>query len=219
MVEKISERKIAVIGGDGNMGRRYMTILKFLGVDCYSVDLKNDNAIQGDTDGFIVATPTETHYDILWNLREYDKPVLCEKPITKYSAELREILSWDDMKLRMINQYEYYLIGRTYSIYSGHTYYNFYHSGTDGAYWDHINIIGLAGSPDKVSIKNDSPLWECWINGIKLSKDFMDYAYVWNLEDWIEKFDDNKHYIKEAHERVWGIVNEKHSNLHTDQKR
>ena len=79
------------------MGRRYMCILKFLGVDCYSVDLKNDNSIQGDTDGFIVATPTETHYDILWNRREYDKPVLCEKPITKYSAELREILSWDDM--------------------------------------------------------------------------------------------------------------------------
>ena len=217
MVEKISERKIAVIGGDGNMGRRYMCILKFLGVDCYSVDLKNDNAIQGDTDGFIVATPTETHYDILWNLREYDKPVLCEKPITKYSAELNEILSWNDLNLRMINQYEYYMKGK-YSPY-GNTYYNFYHSGLDGKYWDHINIIGLAHSLDNVKIKNDSPLWECWINGIKLSKELMDEAYVWNLEDWLEKSDDNKYYIKDAHVRVWSLINEKHSNLHTDQKR
>ena len=85
MGEKISERKIAVYGGDGNMGRRYMYILKFLGVDCYSIDKKNDNIFQEDTDGIIVATPTDTHYEVLWNIKKYGLPILVEKPLTKYS--------------------------------------------------------------------------------------------------------------------------------------
>ena len=33
----------------------------------------------------------------------------------------------------------------------------------------------------------------------------MDHAYVWNIKDWLEKFDDNKDYIRKAHMRIHEI--------------
>jgi hypothetical protein len=37
----------------------------------------------------------------------------------------------------------------------------------------------------------------------------MDEAYIWNIEDWLAKYDDNKAYIKRAHERIFAITEEK----------
>jgi hypothetical protein len=216
---------IAVIGGNGNMGKRYKTILDFLGVENFVVEMGDSihDTIKDARllDGIIIATPTETHYKLIV---EYSRlflsvPILCEKPLTMNKAELTEIMSIKGLNLRMINQYEAYfqdageckVIRATDPHYArGLTYYNFFNSGKDGAFWDHISIIALSKSTP--NIQYDSPIWECWINGKRISKEAMDEAYIWNIDNWLETKDDPKQtkknhaYIKEAHKKVWELL-------------
>jgi hypothetical protein len=218
MVQKIFEKQkelICVVGGKGNMGRRYCCILDFLGVPYYVVDLDTDTSVHLNTTGFILATPTNTHSALIMQYaKEWQLPILCEKPICKDPKELSEILKIKT-PLRMINQYAYYFLHSKNALkriemcapeyMKGATYYNYYNSGSDGKYWDHINIIGL-NSDDDINIRYDSPVWDCWINGKFIEKQRMDEAYIWDIEDWIEKKNDTKKYIKFAHEKVWALL-------------
>lgn len=208
---------IAVIGGKGNMGKRYCTILNFLGVDHYVIDLDTKDEILSGTTGFIIATPTNTHSALIKKYSsEYTTlPILCEKPITKNLDDLREILAIKN-PLRMINQYAYYFKDKPKAALKriemclpefnkGVTYYNYFNSGGDGKYWDHINIVGLNTDKD-INIRYDSPVWDCWINGKFIEKKKMDEAYIWDIEDWLEKKNDTKKYIKYAHEKVIELI-------------
>jgi len=221
-MEKI--KKIAVIGGAGNMGRRYCSILRFLGVEYYVIEKGDKLKIVKDTDGIIIATPTETHFQMLALFNECNLPILCEKPITKNKEELDFILKMES-PIRMINQYEYFLLEnkdvkiiRAKGYDALNTYYNYYNSGKDGMIWDCINIIGLSGLKTNINLKNDSPIWECWINSKKINREKIDESYIWNLEDWLEKFDDRKSYIKKAHDEVWSLLNARNSNSDTDKR-
>jgi hypothetical protein len=206
------KHKIAVVGGLGNMGKRYCAILKMLHIEHYVLDIvtTNPSSVTDDTTGIIIATPTEYHVKHLKYYAVYDKPILVEKPITKNKDELHEVLALP-VPIRMINQYEYYVINRDpVKIESvgqelRSTYYNYFKTGGDSLYWDVINIIGLTTN-GKVKIGDDSPIWDCWINGLKLDIAKMDEAYCWNIEDWVRKYDDNKAYIKKAHDRIFEIV-------------
>jgi len=198
------EHKIAVIGGFGNMGRRYCSILRFLGVDHYIIDLKTDRMIQPNTTGLIVASPTDSHYGVINEFSGFSLPILCEKPLAKNREEFNTILNYPG-QLRMINQYEYWFKSKQYthnSKKSGHTFYGYYNSGGDGINWDCINIIGLSNS-DSVNLSNEYPIWECWINGVRIPREEMDEAYIWNIEDWLNNYDSNRFYTIHAHNRVW----------------
>lgn len=221
-MEKI--KKIAVIGGAGNMGRRYCSILRFLGVEYYIIEKGDKLKIVEGTDGIILSTPTDHHFPMLTLCNEYNLPILCEKPITKKEKELDFILKMRS-PLRMINQYEYFLqenkevkivVAKGYE--NLNTYYNYYNSGQDGIIWDCINLIGLSGLKTNINLKNDSPIWECWINSKKIDREKIDESYIWNLEDWLEKFDDRKDYIKKAHNEVWSLLNARNSNSNTDKR-
>jgi len=208
----MNKHKIAVVGGLGNMGKRYCAILKMRHVEHYVLDIVTTfpDKVTEDTTGIIIATPTEYHVKHLKHYAEYGLPILIEKPITKNQAELDEILALP-VPIRMINQYEYYLINRdpVKVASTGEelrtTYYDYFKTGGDTLYWDVINIIGLAAS-GRVKVGNESPIWECWINGERLDIAKMDYAYCWNIEDWLNKYDDNKPYIKKAHERIFKLT-------------
>jgi hypothetical protein len=197
-------KKIAVIGGLGNMGRRYALILKHLGHEPIVIDFGSQGTNHpGDikkADGIIIATPTKNHVSQILEYSEYKKPILCEKPFSKVFAEVEKAVNVD-CPLRMINQYEHYMLNWAAA---GKTWYNYFKTGDDGLLWDCISIIGLARG--EIAIKNDSVIWDCWINGKMLDIRWMDNAYIWMIQDWIAGNNDNKSYILKAHKRVMEMV-------------
>ena len=107
-----SPKKICVIGG-GSWGKNHIRTLNDLGTLSAVVDnsestiseLKNiypdckffkniEDTIQFDYDGYIVATPPNTHYEIAKKIINIKKPLLVEKPITlnlKDALELNKL--------------------------------------------------------------------------------------------------------------------------------
>jgi hypothetical protein len=197
-------KKVAVIGGKGNMGRRYALILeKYCDCEAVIFDIGVNNKID-DCDGYIIATPTAAHYAYILGLSEYKKPILCEKPIVKSKEQLQRILEIEDLDLSMINQYGFIPM-RNYFSENTDTEYNYFKTGNDGLLWDCINIIGLSKS--SYNIKNDSLIWHCKINGDYLHLYDMDKAYIDNIEGWVNGWR-NKDYILEAHNKVWKAIDD-----------
>jgi len=171
---------IHVVGYKGNMGQRYCSILEYLNVKYIGTDVEDD-AYPCNPKGRIIATPTDTHYSILKEFREYKGPILCEKPITKNKEELEEIKSWN-LNLSIVNQYVYLYRGCSDSY--GPTNYNYFKSGTDGLIWDCISIISLSNR--RVLLKNESPVWSCEINGYEINIEEMDCAYIKMIDAWLD---------------------------------
>ena len=188
------KKRIVVIGAKGNMGSRYCFYLRYLGCDVVEVDLDSGHTPM-NCDGILIATPTENHIDHIRVAAEFNKPILCEKAISKDLKLVTDICE-ADINLRMINQYGYFDL--LYE--SGATHYNYFRTGNDGLNWDCINIIGIARN--EVYISNRSPVWTCCINGRRASLGDMDRAYLWNLQDWLVKEDHNKPYILHAHKKA-----------------
>lgn len=181
---------IQIVGVNGNMAQRYGAILTHIHQDWSGWDVGQDIK---DGDGYIVATPTRTHVDVIRSLMHLGKPILCEKPVTKNLSDLEKLL-YDcekaGTKLQMISQYDY-LLDRAKT---GPTVYDYYKHGSDGLYWDCINIIYHAQS--SVLLKEKSPIWTCIINGHQLSLSDMDRAYICMLTDWT-------HDPKADYDRIW----------------
>lgn len=194
-------KKVAVVGANGNMGRRYKLILEQY-CECEVVPIEIDGYRDpSDCDGIIIATPTNTHYELIKFYHNFGKPILCEKPICKNPEQLKELMALPGIDLSMINQYEFMLEENENS--DKRTTYNYYRTGNDGLLWDCINIIGNA--VDSYDINNNSPVWLCKINGDIFDIKDMDYAYISNISEW--KFGwRNKEYILTAHEKVWRAI-------------
>lgn len=197
--------KVYIYGCLGNMGKRYSAILESLGhqwagEDTSEDDLCGDEFILQDADAVIVATPTNTHVGIIRSLKRCGKPILCEKPITKDLAELEtliEELQLAGTRLEMVSQYDHLKLAQV----SGKpTIYNYFKHGGDGIRWDCINIIKHAN--DLVILREDSPVWQCQINGKRLSLADMDQAYVDMIERWLMDPRDDLNPILEAHRKV-----------------
>jgi hypothetical protein len=186
---------ILLVGAKGVMGRRYSTILNYLGVQHISID-KGDSLPALRFDGVIIATPTDDHYQTILNCRNYGVPILCEKPITMDKLQLDHILA-SDIDLQMVNQYEHMQMN---SWFGGATYYDYWNTGKDGVAWDCINIIGLSNRIPK--IRTTSPIWKCQLNGSGLYIRDMDYSYIKMIDAWLKKKESNKDYIEQAHQRV-----------------
>ena len=115
-----SPKRICVIGG-GSWGKNHIRTLNELGSLCAVVDnsktviselsniypdckfFKNINeTIQFDYDGYIVATPPNTHYEIAKTIINLKKPLLVEKPITlnlKDALELNKLAKANKVNL------------------------------------------------------------------------------------------------------------------------
>lgn len=179
---------VCVIGSKGNMGRRYMAILRKLGVIHQGVDLWDQVP---EHDHYIVATPTDTHTEVLMDLMQmktYQK-ILVEKPVTKDPSQLRRLAHMAKMgghKVYMVNQYAY----------RGHsrkkpgakpatelTEYDYFNTGKDGLLWDCIQLIHMAEA--EVRLSTVSPVRNCRINGRIYDSATTDHLYVSMIRDFI----------------------------------
>src|SRR5687767_2631510 len=50
-----------------------------------------DGALAADYDGYIIATPAETHFDLARRVIDRGRPVLVEKPLALEAAQAREL--------------------------------------------------------------------------------------------------------------------------------
>jgi len=197
-------KKVFIVGIDGNMGQRYKACLTSIGVEVVGVD-KNCNV--GDhtrVDGYIIATPTSAHLSDLATYGQYEKPILCEKPLTTsltsletFAHKYRKYL----INIRMVNQYKYLIDQHSYGDTTyGDTTYDYFRSGKDGLAWDCINIVGLSNK--RPVLESTSPVWYCMINGTTLGIEKMDRAYVAMIKDWVRDPRPNWAYAYGAHEKV-----------------
>jgi hypothetical protein len=183
--------KVYIAGAKGNMGRRYSAILRHLGHEVSGFDLPHFQGFGDDmaadiaseaeqSDAVIIATPTDTHARLLTFFRQCERPILCEKPISKNMKEVERLLvQLQRSDFQMVSQYDYLID----DVDEGPTVYDYFRSGTDGIYWDCINVIKHAKG--YVRVANDSPVWKCQINGQKLNLGLMDQAYVEMIRDWL----------------------------------
>lgn len=177
-----------LIGSEGSMGRRYQAILKFLEEPFECLDKKlqtKSTRAFAEYDRFIVATPTDTHHDIVCQLGVHDKPILCEKPLSKDLSEVVSMTS-NASKLSIMMQYQKLISGEE----GGLSWYDYFRPGPDGLVWSCFQIVALA--TDDVVLRDTSPIWRCGINGQHLSIANMDDAYVRAVDDWLngEKISD-----------------------------
>lgn len=206
-------KNILVVGGKGNMGSRYCSILRHLKHNPSVCDVGHIPIIQDDSlDGIIIATPTNTHYDMIKHYhKEYPKaPILCEKPISKDINEVKLLCEIDDLNLTMVNQYRDLLRMSPLQLDNNDTKYDFYNSGKDGKYWDCINIIGLSES-DNITIRNEGALWDCVIDGRVLSFGFLYESYIAMIRRWLsENYNPRERsYIIYSHKKVIDYIRDK----------
>lgn len=102
-------KKICVVGV-GRWGKNHVRTLADLGALAGIVDSNNDSikwfeekypgvktytsleeALKAPVDGFTVATPAETHFEIAKRIIQAGKPVLVEKPLALEAAQAREL--------------------------------------------------------------------------------------------------------------------------------
>lgn len=187
-----------LIGSEGSMGRRYKALLNYLGHFHIDVDIQNISTIEDLGDrckGFIIATPTWTHFRFFKRISHFKKPILCEKPLSTDMNEVSEMLR---SPVRMMLQY--LILNPIPGVMEGVSSYNYYNTGKDGLKWDCAQIIGLARN--HCEIKNDSPFWECRLNGKELDVSWMDRAYLKYLELWFKEPNQDAGFLRDFHSKV-----------------
>lgn len=190
--------RIAIIGSEGSMGKRYQAILRDLNVSVDLFDIHNWGQITETVgiEGIIIASPTHCHFENIREVARLNIPILCEKPIAQTMFDLNNILELN-LNLTMVNQYDF--IEGVHGV--GPSYYDYFHTGKDGLQWDCINIIGLAN--DEIYINDQSPTWQCQINGKKLTLEDVYNSYISMVKAWLDNPVPNSFYITKAHAKVW----------------
>lgn len=196
-------KTVCIVGIQGNMGKRYKSVLDYIGIEVTGIDIgyTYNTDDYSKADGFIVCTPTATHMDFLNYLSRYDKPILCEKPIV--IGEMDETFQKKHL-VTVVNQYAFL----TDKNFNGDTYFDYFKTGNDGLAFDCVNIIGL--SVKKPSLNNGSPIWKACINGKQLNIADMDGAYIKMVMDWAKNPQkSNWSYAVEAHAKTVRWMNDK----------
>lgn len=195
--------KYLIIGAKGSMGQRYRAILKSLCHDFNCTDFNHDEDVVLNlarlSDGIIIASPTDTHLYYINLLAPLSKPILCEKPVCKNIDDVRdaiEICQANKTPLTMMMQYK--VLTKAGDV--GESYYDYFRTGPDGLPWDCFQVLALA--ENKVKVNNESPTWECMINGRKLSLADMDKAYVRYVKAWIRGYKQSSKEILGMHQKV-----------------
>lgn len=193
---------ILLIGSRGNMGSRYAAILNHFGLHFDGVDINDFINVNKHYDRIIIATPTDTHIEMLRYCKTHFKktPILCEKPISTY---IHEIKDFDFKDVYMVNNYVFMLQMNPIRVSTDPiTHYDYFKTGSDGLAWDCIQIINLAEG--KITLGCTSPKWQPIINGLQLTPNMIDQSYlemVWDFTHGM-RYQWGEDEIKQAHQKV-----------------
>jgi hypothetical protein len=197
-------KSLFIVGIEGNMGRRYQAVARYLGIDCSGCDIASlrSERIPPKDALILICTPTEHHLrDCFSHLASGEHDVLCEKPIVKTRDDLEKLKGINLDRLFMVNNYCYTEESGIYP-YPGITSYNYYMSGKDGLIWDCIQLFGLAKS--RIELQNTSPIWTCIINGVSIERNSIDKSYIEMITDFFHRKEHlwSGQKIIEIHEKV-----------------
>lgn len=192
----------AVLGAKGNMGRRYCAILRHLGKTPVEIDIPHSvgvlKGVLECVDEVIIATPTKTHINVLHEVLDnlhHPISILCEKPIAKTIEAVETGFTRAKAlgcQLYTVNQYAFVPEAFLFRAMENEpTTYDYYRTGDDGLHFDCFQLYGLARYT--VQVRDKSPIWKCYINGVVLNIKHMDAAYV----DMVKNFLTSK-------DRLWG---------------
>ena len=198
--------KILVIGDMGNMGQRYVAILKWIGKHCqHDVDVEvlgwdkkrtprsTVNRAIAKCDRVIIATPTNTHIDMATRCAKLGKDFLCEKPLDKNPnriAELASLCRRNGVDGRMVCNWAFTRsVPQEIEMWKPHSaridYHNF-RSGNDGLEWDCIQLIFLA-KKGRCRLSLDLPWCDTSINGAHINAADIEQSYVSMIKTWFKK--------------------------------
>ena len=204
---------VVLFGARGSMGQRYRAIFRYLGVPVVPVDIADGPIVWPlvwgevrSSRGVVFATPTSTHGPLMNQLvsadasRGWHVPILCEKPIAAAAGLVAMFLTGPNAILgpfAMMCQYQMLDDGLT----EGVTRYDYFRSGQDGLAWDCISLLALARGD--VVLLNDAPVWECVLNGRRLTLGDVERAYVDFVARWLREpeFQDRAWLVR-AHEKA-----------------
>lgn len=212
-------KSVMVLGGLGNMGRRYCAVLRHIGIVPVPIDVADGSISKLERSmpsvgGIIIATPTGSHVNDIAQLSPFGLPILCEKPISTNMARVISSLAiakHTQTPLSMVNQY--CMLTDPNDV--GDSYYDYWNHGRDGLVWDCISVIALARG--KITLGEDSPTWKCAINGRQLSPAMMDQAYIEMVRDWTANPLPAYEYIELAHNKVQEFARKNERQAETSQ--
>lgn len=176
---------IALIGGDGSIGRRYQAVLNFL-QQPYRVIEKGD-AKEG-LDGCqkaLICTPTEEHMNWAWECCYRKIPFLCEKPFGKSTTSART-LKERGAEGYVVNNWAFVARNFDNQLPTSLSY-NFYNTGKDGLIWDVSQLILLADQAGCVlEVRTDSYCWEVEWSGARVPYAFIEQSYLHMLRAFLQ---------------------------------
>lgn len=182
-----------LIGGEGNIGRRYQAIYKSLGIPFSVWDLPNlGSELPRHFDNYVICSPTETHLGYVRYLINLGKRFICEKPLA--TNPITEDLGYKNGF--MVCNYLF----MTRGLNAPRIFYDYYNTGRDGMFWDACQLLYL--NP-KAIIRNKSPIWKLKINRRLIPYAELERSYLrmirafegnrdrflWTLEDGIKMTD------------------------------
>jgi hypothetical protein len=181
---------ILLLGSDGSIGKRYTAVLKDLDIPYIGWDKATATNYWQDLsfDKAIVATPTDTHFDICNKLIDLQKPFLCEKPLSKNQNECDHLVrraKTYGVKGAVVCNYKFVCPEEKIRSIE----YDSYYTGGDGFAWDLCQIIYLAFQNNaRLHLRNKSPVWSMRINDEAVSLRDVHWSYV----DMLHAFSNNE---------------------------
>jgi hypothetical protein len=178
---------VLLIGYKGSIGNRYRAILEYLSVPFYGVDL-------GDTYNpelykrAIIATSTETHFEVCKQMIAYGINFLCEKPVSKNPEEIKELIELcekNKVEGNMVCNWKY--VRPNLNPESNQILYNNFHTGKDGVNWDCIQLHYL--DEEKAFITTDKPFFASIINNKNITYFNVEDSYIDMMKNWINNGD------------------------------
>lgn len=176
---------VLVVGSNGAIGRRYCTLLRYIGINPIEIDIDSLMTIKMAsefTNLAINCTPSEYHYPINLELVKYGFKILCEKPAC---LDHKEIYSLKTLKanIREVNNWAYTIPSKTIRPNSHVITYNYFMCGKEMLSHNLWQPIIL--SKDQFVYESTSPVFRVFLDDYALSQRDFDMSYLYMIQDFV----------------------------------
>jgi len=195
---------IALVGGDGGIGRRYQAVLNYLREPYIVIEKGDDPSLLGtkDVTHAIIATTTENHME--WCERAAHKNLwfLCEKPMSKKKEEIKPLFGEKTMGF-VVNNWAF-VEGSMYGMKPKRLSYNFYNTGKDGLVWDVCQLVYLSHlSQGTLEVRTESHEWITYWNDFNVPYNAIEASYVQMIRAFMAHDSKRLWSLTDAYEMSW----------------